>query len=122
MPDPGMLVLTAKRGGEQEWYCVNQQIKGVNLVETHVVFRKTDVGCYADAAFGHVHVRRRLAGLVSGLGIDKGLIVDSLYGDMPDDAWDEYEALAILQQHTDAGLLWSFHDGNLLLWEWEDAQ
>ena len=44
-------------------------------------------------------------------------VVVSLRGDMPDDAWDETEALDILNAHTEDGAYWELHDGDLLLRE-----
>lgn len=79
-----------------------------------------DCGCHADGTFGHGYVRGRLAelvdGITTGLGsIDALVVRDSLRGPMPDDAWDEEEALDLLDRVTAEGFCWSFRDGDLLL-------
>jgi hypothetical protein len=89
-------------------------------------FKAIDAGCYADGAFGHQHCRETLASLVQGIaersnrwgakswGVSIGELVDSLRGDMPDDAWDEDTALEILNEVTE-GAFWQFVDGDLCL-------
>lgn len=91
-----------------------------------IYFTAKDVGCYADGTFGHQHCRTALSNLVHGLRrrtfgvrIDETLVA-SLIGGMPDDCWDEYEALNILNEHTAEGLVWTFENGDLLLTEIED--
>jgi hypothetical protein len=42
-------------------------------------------------------------------------VLESLYGDMPDDAWDEIEALELLNEWTDG--VWLMHDGDLIVEE-----
>jgi hypothetical protein len=83
-----------------------------------------DTGCYADGALGHDHCRKVLAGLVEHLvgdyanGHSHGeleFLADSLRGPMPDDAWDEYEALNLLNDATPDDRIWLFWDGDLML-------
>lgn len=72
------------------------------------------LGCYADGAFGHDHVRRVLKDLVEETGGSEDL-VNSLQGAMPDDAWDEYEALDWLNEHAASeGCAWEFNCGDLI--------
>jgi hypothetical protein len=40
------------------------------------------------------------------------VLVESLRGEMPDDAWDEDEALELLNEHTP--LHWEFRDGDVI--------
>ncbi len=86
-----------------------------------IVFDHTiDLGCYADGALGHDHIRSQLALLVQEVdGFDPDL-AESLRGEMPDDAWDEDEALNLLNSHTAEGLVWTFEGGDLLLLTVED--
>ena len=82
-------------------------------------FTKHDTGCYADGAFGHEHVRERLRDLV-WYWADNDLR-ESLGGPMPDDAWDEDEALEILNRvcfgdtFEHDHICFHFCDGDLLL-------
>lgn len=92
-----------------------------------IYFTAMDVGCFADGAFGHQYCRERLADAVETLMVRRNghqiatpALVASLRGEMPDDAWDEDEALSFLQGHTAEGLTWEFIDGDLVLTE--DAQ
>lgn len=83
-------------------------------------YTRASVGCYADGVLGHSHVRAQLADLVWRLtssddGIAEGPLVPSLLGPMPDDAWDELEALDILNDACEPGVHWEMVDGNLML-------
>lgn len=71
-----------------------------------------DCGCYADGSLGHQHIRERLAGLVEN---QDPKLAESLRGDMPNDAWDEDEAIDMLNAQTEAGIAWFFQDGDLVL-------
>ena len=80
------------------------------------MFTKGDTGCHADGTFGHSHIRTALAGLIGGYTCNKSNeAYDSLSKPMPDDAWDEDEALEILQSHTEPGLIWLMDSGDLML-------
>lgn len=74
----------------------------------------TEVGCYIDGAAGHVELRKRLASMVEGCDTEAA---DALRADMSDDAWEENQALELLQKHTKDGLVWEFVDGDLMLSE-----
>ena len=77
-------------------------------------FTSKDVGCHADGTFGHQHCREKLSKLIQQLpGSDPTAF--SLVCRIPDDAWDERQAMKILQSHTDDGLVWEFRDGDLML-------
>ncbi len=83
-------------------------------------FDATDVGCHADGTFGHQHIRETLSRLIDTLdggmcNEDAQTLMESLEGDMPDDAWDEDEAIEILQQNSTDDVSWEFVDGSLLL-------
>ena len=85
-----------------------------------VAFSGEDAGVFADGTFGHSHARNRLAELVEA--VDGGMcnsdaqdLMESLGGPMPDDAWDEDEALDMLNTATTEGFEWTFHDGDLML-------
>lgn len=79
-----------------------------------MIFEHSEIGCYADGTFGHVHVRSKLANLIESFDPK---LAESLQGEMPDDAWDEDEALEILQKETHDDLTWVFDSGDLLLVE-----
>lgn len=83
------------------------------------------MGCHADGAFGHQHVREELAIRVDRVrlrtgayvvqGRDLETLADSLRGPMPDDAWDEDAALEILNDYVEPGILFAMVDGDLVL-------
>jgi hypothetical protein len=81
-----------------------------------IAFTKDDIGCYADGCYGWDHVRETLADLIDQIDGTPDLIA-SLNGEMPDDAGDEYEALDVLNDATEAGLIWTFDNVDLLLME-----
>lgn len=98
-------------------------------------FTESDIGCHADGAFGHDHCREVLADLLETFEDTNPFarteftgkfaaqeVVNSLAGPMPDDAWDEYEALEILNDATEpgCGLCWQFHESDLVLWQQPD--
>lgn len=72
-------------------------------------------GCWADGAYGHEHVRRRLAELVREFDEN---IADELLKPMSDDASEEMDALQILNDntiHPNYYVVWEFVDGDLML-------
>lgn len=77
------------------------------------VYTKDDAGCYGEGALGHQHVRDTLASLIGGTA-DRELI-DSLRKTWPDDCWDEYKALDLLNDHTQEPAYWDLWDGDLML-------
>lgn len=100
--------------------------------DARVVFVKDDFGCYADGANGHNYVRRRIADLLEDAyrekwsGTEKGIrwsssakeigeVWKSLRGEMPDDAWDENEAIELLNARCEEGIHFDFHDGDFCL-------
>lgn len=83
------------------------------MQETRKLYGASDVGCYVDGAFGHAHRRARLAELVADCGDTE--LVESLQGDMPDDAWDEDAAVDWLQEQTVDGYVWVSDCGDLCL-------
>ena len=77
-------------------------------------FTAKDVGCYADGANGHEHTRKRLADLIWDWADVE--LRESLDGPMPDDAWDEEEALDLLNsRRCDEGVCFYFDSGDLIL-------
>ena len=85
-------------------------------------FSTQDLGCYGDGTLGHDHIRSRLAELVES--VDGGMrsesameVMASLDGTMPDDAWDEDEAIEFLNSATEDGAQWILDGGDLLLVE-----
>lgn len=85
-----------------------------------IAFGAEDCGCFADGTFGHTRIRGRLAELVEA--VDGGMcnsnaqdLMESLGGPMPDDAWDEEEALDMLNTATAEGFEWTLHEGDLML-------
>ena len=97
------------------------------MTDQPYTFTTADIGCHADGTFGIKHLREVLEDLLDGLALS-GFPVDpevaqSLLGPMPDDAWDELEAIEILQDATEpgCGLYWTMDSGDLLLVQEEDA-
>ena len=111
----------------------------------NIIFKQEDVGCYADGASGHDHARKVILTLWlsvvdragRGLSIIKAPIqnevlieaiagfhstLDSLKGPMPDDAWDEEEAISLLQEVTEDGLAWGFNNGDFGLYPIESEK
>lgn len=83
------------------------------------VFDVRDVGQYADGSFGHNHVRARLHDLVAPYldqehSADDKALAYSLLNDMPGDAWDEEEALDILNLNS-VDVVWQLVGGSLVL-------
>jgi hypothetical protein len=76
-------------------------------------YTAADVGCYADGAGGHGHIRARLAEMVAVLG--RPDLAAELRAEMTDDAAEELDALEVLQDVTTAGAVWEFRDGDLIL-------
>lgn len=80
------------------------------------VFTVDDVGCWADGASGHGHIRAVLRSLLIADGwyprTDE--TVQSLGGPMPDDAWDEDEALDTLNACC-TGCYFTIEGGDLML-------
>ena len=75
-------------------------------------YTKADVGCHADGAAGWDHVRDVLADLVEPFD---GAIATALRAEMSDDAWEEYEALDVLNSQCVEGCYFDFVNGDLLL-------
>ena len=85
-----------------------------------VAFGADDVGVHADGTFGHEHVRARLSQLVMAVDGDMGNpgpqeLAISLEGPMPDGAWDEEEAIDMLNFATDEDFEWEMFEGDLRL-------
>ena len=88
-----------------------------------MAFTVEDAGCYADGAAGHQYCREVLAELLTdsvaheskGLRLRVSWVAETLRGAMPDDAWDEEEALDRLSGYCDEGCYFTFDDGDLLL-------
>ena len=79
-------------------------------------------GCYGDGALGHQHCRERLAEILEDTGHYSNhtkILKDSLAGAMPDDAWDEDDAIDLLNSLPISqvdGAAWGFQDGDFGLW------
>ena len=76
------------------------------------IYTKEEEGCYGDGSLGHSHVREKLAHLI--FPFNAGLS-DLLREDPSDDMSEEDEALEILGEHSAPGMVWEFHDGDLIL-------
>ena len=77
-------------------------------------FTDWEPGCYADGAFGIQHVRDTLAWMLEECGVTDRKLLESLRGEMPDDAWDEYEALSELDARSPEGWGWWLEAGDLM--------
>jgi hypothetical protein len=92
-----------------------------------LAYTKKDVGCWIDGAFGEEHRRAKLADMVRDLETREMIdtrgysVVESLSSAptdsdrIPADFSDEDDALEILQEFTESGLVWTFESGDLLL-------
>ena len=91
------------------------------------------VGCWGDGACGHQHTRNCCAAAIyyfvgenftgRGQPAPEGTqaIIDELKGDMSDDASEESDAEAWLNDHAPFdGCFWGWQDGNFGLWITED--
>jgi hypothetical protein len=88
-----------------------------------VVFDTQACGCYVDGANGEQHLREVLANLIDGLGGDKQLARDLTRPPCPEVAADAiWDAVNLLQEHTETGCLWMLEAGDLLLVTEEQAQ
>lgn len=88
-------------------------------------FTKEDLGCWADGALGHDHVRSVLADLLeqsarrytSEHAWAMRQTASSLRQPMGDDASDEGEALTYLNDDCEDGVHFELVDGDLVLME-----
>lgn len=79
-----------------------------------------NLGCWADGASGHAYVRGQIAATLNNFGFEDSELIQSLQGPMPDDAWDEYEAIDWLDSNAPVeGGWWGFWDGDFGCWEEE---
>jgi hypothetical protein len=76
-------------------------------------FDATDVGCHADASFGHDHVRTVLRELCCDIGRED--LAHALIGEMSDDADEEYAAIEALNAVCSDDVYFEFMDGDLML-------
>lgn len=83
---------------------------------------KIEIGCYGDGGFGHQHTRERCADTVAHVAEQTNTpeprhVTMSLRGEMPGDAWDEYEACDWLNAHAPlTSAVWDWRDGDFGLW------
>lgn len=97
-------------------------------MEPLIYYKASDVGCYADGTFGHQHCRSVLADLVQNIArranrtsastfpvCSMSDLERSLRSDMPDDAWDEFDAIDILNGYCADGVAFEFVGGDLVL-------
>jgi hypothetical protein len=86
-------------------------------------------GCYGDGTNGHQHTRERCAQVldyyVNENFVSRGVcppgtpaqVIQDLMGEMSDDAGEEYEACAWLNEHAPfTGAVWDWQDGDFGLW------
>lgn len=80
-----------------------------------ICYTQADVGCWIDGAFGTNHRRQKLIELIDGL--DGGEIIAKGLEEAPEEEKDFFEddALALLQEHTEDGFIWTMEAGDLLL-------
>lgn len=90
-------------------------------------YTRAELGCHADGAFGHQHVRDVLASMLLQTARDRrppsvslAAVQEraaALRAPMSDDAWEEDEALVILNDACAQGLAFELVDGDLVLLE-----
>lgn len=87
------------------------------------LFGPEDIGCYGSGLLGHDHVRERMATLVKthcANDPEAGDILRALREPMSDDAWEEDEALGLLDTRCTADVVFMLRDGDLMLESLED--
>jgi hypothetical protein len=90
--------------------------------------RRWEPGCYGDGAFGHQHTRERCADILRSevsragtLNLNRRLL-SALTGEMSDDAWEERDAVEILNALAWVdGHSWGWRDGDFGLWPCEEC-
>lgn len=97
-------------------------------------FKKHDLGCFIDGAFGQDHRRDKIVSLVEitiedydaetkRTGESKfSELINALEGEPSDDLAEEDEAVEILQASTEEGLVWIWETGDLILTTEENAK
>src|ERR1700735_2119802 len=97
--------------------------KGRSLMA--LAYTKKAIGCYIDGAFGQDHRRAKLADLIRDLETQDMInargysVTECLTEEPSDDFSEEQDALDILQEFTEADLVWVFEAGDLILTEQE---
>lgn len=81
-----------------------------------VIWDVRDVGCWADGAFGHAHIRAALADTLESLPVSNDVLTSALREPMSDDAWEEYSAIELLNAFC-GGCRFEMIDGDLMLVE-----
>ncbi len=84
------------------------------------VFTVSDVGCWADGALGHDHVRETLADLIDKIGGYPDL-VEELRGKPSEIFSEETDALDILTENSEEWLHWHILEGDLMLIEEDEV-
>ncbi len=87
------------------------------------IYTAKDEGCIADGANGHAYVRQRLWDVLNDTHVKdpkehntQDLCLAQLAAEMSDDAWEEDEAIDLLNEHaTDGDVCFLFEDGDLKL-------
>ena len=92
---------------------------------TLIYFTLKNIGCYADGAFGHKHIRETLVREIETLRQRTGSrrfdsqkmhdMLVALRGEMSDDASEEDEAIDVLNEYCADGVHFSMIDGDLML-------
>lgn len=80
---------------------------------------RNDLGCWADGSLGHDHIRARLAWFLVINDCPDIRLIESLRGEMSDDALEENDALDWLNDNISADFECYFEmaDGDLMLVE-----
>ena len=91
-------------------------------------FSVRDIGMYADGALGHDHCRYVLAMIAANVsdddfGFDNDYVdlepaIETLKGDMSDDAWEETLCLDYLNTWCEDSVVFMFREGDLILQVW----
>lgn len=97
---------------------------------TTPAFGREDVGCYADSLFGHAHLREMLALLLfnnlenfapTDRGSAKRVLLELQLDEPSDDLSEERDAVDLLNELVEPGVLFEFVDGDLVLLETEEV-
>jgi hypothetical protein len=94
------------------------------------VFTKADVGCWIDGAFGPKHRREKLVCMLEDIAdcldasewADIQALTEELESTPSDDYGEEEDAIEILQDYTEEGLVWIQDGGDLILTTEEEAE
>jgi hypothetical protein len=92
-------------------------MEGVIMIVKNSWETREAPACWGDGVHGWEHIREVMAKLLILTfepDAERDGLVKSLNGPMPDDVWDELDALDALNEATEDGSFWGLFDGDLI--------